>query len=443
VIRTHSGFFQRLARAALSLLALAALASCGSGGVNPPPDFTKMTILPATATVFSGTPTTFSISGGIAPYLLASDNAFVVPASGPFTGSSFVVVPNTVASDTVVNLTLRDSSTVPLTQGVAITVKPGTVSNTVTITPTSTQGGTCTPAICSGSDALVSATLVQNTLPLPGRGVRFEVVSGTFPFRFITSNPGSLTETFDTTFTTVSDASGTALARLRVSADATNQTAVLRVTDLVSGSVQYATFAIAQATGSSPGFFALPSSITFTGPRIDLCAPSTQNAQIVVFGGSPPYTVSSTSSGFSLSSTIIGASGGNVLVTPNGTCVATPGAPIVIRDSAGRTTTVLASSVVGTAAVPTLVVGPTKVTLTTCNQVATVVAAGGTGNYIGNSLSGGVIMLLTSNNLFSIQRLPGTPSPGASGIVIPMTVTDGVTSVQVDVTLTGLAAGPC
>ncbi len=444
MIRQHSGIVQRLTRAALAAFAFVAIASCGSGGVNPPPDFSTITILPAAATAFAGQPTTFVISGGVTPYVVISDNQSVIPISGATNMGTLVVVANDVSGDTVVNLTVRDSKTVPAQAVVAVTVKPATISNEVTIVPTSTQGVACAPAICSGGDALVGATLSLRGLPLTGRGVRFDVVSGAF--RFITSFPGAPVETLDTTFTTVSDATGKAFARVRVAADAANQTALLRVTDVGSGAFQYASFIVAQATGTSPGFFVTPSSVTFQGPRVDLCASGNTGigTTFFVFGGTPPYTVSNTSTAFALSTSFVGTSGGSFFVTPNGTCVATPGVPIVIRDASGRTTTVLAANIPGTATVPALVVAPTAVTLASCTSVASVTVAGGTGSYTSNTVSSGVFMFPSNQgNVFAIQRLGGTPSPGPSGTTVAMAITDGVSTQTVTVTLTGAGAGPC
>ncbi len=444
MIRQHSGIVQRLARAALAAFAFVGIASCGSGGVNPPPDFTALTILPTSATTFSGVPTTFVISGGIAPYVVVSNNQSVIPISGATNMGTLVVVANDVASDTVVNLTVRDSNTVPAQAVVGVTVQPSTVANEITIVPTSTQGAACAPAICSGGDALVGATLSLRGLPLNGRAVRFDVLSGSF--RFITSLPGTQVETLDVTFTTVSDATGKAFARLRVAADAPNQTALLRVTDVGSGVFKYANFIVAQATGSSPGFFVTPSSVTFQGPRVDLCASGSSGigTTFFVFGGAPPYTVSNTSTAFALSTTFVAASGGSFFLTPTGTCVATPGLPIIVRDASGRTTTVLAANIPGTATAPALVVAPTAVTLGSCTSVASVTVAGGTGSYSSNTVSSGVFMYPSNQgNVFSIQRLGGTPSPGPSGTIVDMAITDGISTQTVRVTLTGAGAGPC
>jgi hypothetical protein len=58
--------------------------------VNDP---TRITILPATATLFAGTPTTFTISGGTGSYIVSSSNQAVVPISGAIAGGSLVVTP--------------------------------------------------------------------------------------------------------------------------------------------------------------------------------------------------------------------------------------------------------------------------------------------------------------------------------------------------------------
>ena len=440
MIHSLSGPAQRLARAALALAAFVAVASCGSGGVSGPVpvnDPTRITILPGTATAYSGLPTTFVISGGTGSYIVSSSNQAVIPVSGAITGSTLVVVPNAVVIDTVVTLTVRDSGTTP-TQTATVTVKPGTINNEITITPTSTQGGACAPAICSGGDALVTVTLSQGGIALPGRGVRLEVVSGAF--RFITSALGAATETLDTSITVVTDEAGKARARIRVLADASNQTALQRITDLGSGAFQLTSFIIAQATGSSPGFFVTPDSVTFQGARADQCASNSVSATFFIFGGMPPYTISNTSSAFFASRDFVAASGGSFVVTPNGTCVATPGAPIVVRDASGRTTTALAANIAGTAPVPALVVAPQSVSLASCAAVATVQAAGGSGHYV--AVSGSGIVLVTSGGagIFGIQRVPNSPATLGP---VNVGITDGSSSATVTVNLTGQGAGAC
>ena len=177
-----------LARCAFAFAALAGLVSCGSGAVSPHVvDPTRILILPATATLFSGMPTTFTITGGTGAYIVSSSNQAVVPVSGTSNGN-LVIAPNPVLADTTVTLTVRDTGTnAPVTA--TLTVKPNTVNNSITITPTATQGGSCAPAVCSGGDAEVTATISQGGIPLAARGVRLEVVSGSF--RFIVNPPNT------------------------------------------------------------------------------------------------------------------------------------------------------------------------------------------------------------------------------------------------------------
>jgi hypothetical protein len=439
LIHQHSGIFQRLARMAFAAGALFALASCGSGGVSGPVpvnDPTRLTILPNTATAYSGLPTTFVISGGTGSYIISSSNQAVIPISGGISGSTLVVVPNAVVVDTVVTLTVRDSGTTPL-QSATVTVKPGTVNNEIAIVPTSTQGGSCAPAICSGGDALVSATLSLGGIPLVGRGARFDVVSG--DFRFITSAPGAAVETLATTTTVVTDETGTASARIRVTATAPNQTALLQVTDLGSQAFQRSSFVIAQATGTSPGFFATPSEITFQGRLNSQCANDSVSATVFIFGGSPPYNVSSTASAFFVSRDFVSFSGGGFTITPNGTCVPDPGALIVIRDSAGRTTSVTVKNLLGTTAPPALVVAPTTVTLSSCTGSANVSVAGGAGPIFVSSGSDNVVAS-ASGTTVTIRRADGT---GVGSGPVNVGISDGQTVANVTVNFTGEAAGVC
>ncbi len=126
-------------RAAAALAAALTLASCGGGGVsaNPSPivDSPTLTILPATADMDSGLPTTFVFSGGTGAYIIASSNQAVIPLGGGVTGRSVTVVPNPVTADTVVTLTLRDTGTAAPVSA-TVTVHPGTLNNDLTITPT-------------------------------------------------------------------------------------------------------------------------------------------------------------------------------------------------------------------------------------------------------------------------------------------------------------------
>ena len=431
-----------LARTLFCLAALAGLTACGSGAVGSiVTDPGKITILPpgtdlAPAVLYSGLPTTFSITGGTGAYIVTSSNQAVLPVSGPLSGSTLTVIPNGVTTDTTLTLTARDTgTTLPTT--ITLVVRPGTVSNTITVTPASTA---CAPAICSGGDAVVSTVISQGGIPIPGRLVRFEVVSG--DFRFITSGPGE-PETTALSVTTTTDETGTARARLRVLTTAANQTGIFQITDLSTGAFQRSTIFIAQVSPNGSFFFAVPSSVTFTGPRVDLCATGALSAQVFVFGGTPPYTVSNPSpAAMTISPTFIPASGGSFMITPSGVCF---NLAVPITDSAGRTITVDVTNQPGTAPVPTptpLQVAPTTVTLSSCTQTTGVFVVGGTGSYQAQS-NNPLVFATVSNNLVTIRRAAGTTNSVPPVTSVTVGITDGTSHATVDVTLSGAGAGPC
>ena len=348
-------------RAAAACAAALLLASCGGGGVsaNPSPivDSPTLTILPATAVVYSGLPTTFVFSGGTGAYIIASSNQAILPVIGGVTGRSVTIVPNPVTAETQVTLTLRDTgAAVPVTA--TVTVRPGTVNNDLTITPSSTQDASCSPAVCSGGDAEAKVTISQGGVPLAARGVRFQVVTGSYAF--LESPPLSRFEVpgVPTSLITTTDETGTARATLRVTALAPNQTATVRVTDMGTGAYREASFAIAQFTGNTPAFFTLPSSITFTGPY-DECAPPDRR---------PPRTSRCTAARRPTPSpaepapspsapTTVTANGGRFsielfAVPPGGKPACFEGASVGVTDATGRTIAVTVNNTPGTGTAP-------------------------------------------------------------------------------------------
>jgi hypothetical protein len=430
-----------LARFALALAALAGLTSCGSGAVSPQVvDPTRITILPATATLFSGMPTTFTISGGTGAYIVSSSNQAVVQVSGTSNGT-LIIAPNPVLADTTVTLTVRDTGTnAPVTA--TLTVKPNTVNNSITITPTATQGASCAPAVCSGGDAEVTATISQGGIPLAARGVRLEVISGSF--RFIVNPPGT-PEVLATVTDVVTDEVGKVRARIRVLADAPNQTALLQVTDLGTLAFQRASFVIAQSTGTSPGFTVAPSTITFTGATTAQCMPAGQTALIYIFGGVPPYSILNTGDSiFTTNQDVVLQSGGSFSIRTTGDCGSFP---ILVRDSAGHTASVTVENKAGTAAPSPVVVSPDAVTIffagtgpvPQCSGASSTVGGGlGPGSYfVASGSSAYLVSISAVNPTVSIRRSPGSVNPNPGGVPPSTTligVSDGQTTDFITVT---------
>lgn len=431
--------FRRLP-AALILAALTVIAAGCSGAVNPSPnvnDPLRITILPTNPVMYSGMPTTFSITGGSGSYIVVSDNQAVLPVSG-VSGHTLTVAANPVLVDTTVTLTVRDTGIIPVPVTATVTVKPGTVNNDITVTPSSTQSASCNPALCSGGDALASVTISQGGIPLAATAVQFDVISG--DFRLITTLPGVTPERLELTARVVTDQTGKAQIRLRALALAPNQTALLQVTDLASGAFQRSAFAIAQFTGSTPAFFAMPSSITFFGPSIGVCATSGA-ANVAIFGGSPPYTVVNSSNAFflqaagSIPSTsgavVVFASGGVFNVSVAGQVCVTD-APVSITDSTGRTITITLNSKEGTTVAPPgpLQVVPASVTVGTCGGSASFVATGGKGTYFASSPDSRILVTVAGSTI-TVKRNAGDPPPDPALVNLTIAVTDGTSTVSV------------
>lgn len=421
------GFAAGLGRAALVFLAAATLAACGSGAVtdpanNPTPTPTAVTVLPQTATLYSGLPTVFTITGGTAPYTLISSDQATVPLAASTSAAGFTIVPNEVSADTPVSVTVRDA--LGTQAAIALTVKPRSINNTVTVTPSASQPAACGTALCAGGDAEVAARLIQNGIPIQGRGVRFDVVSG--DLRIITSGTSS-TEILETSTTTATDSTGFARIRVRALSNASAQTALLQATDTSSGASQRVAVTIAPSSASPLN--AQPSTINFIGRDSSSCA-SNVSAEIIVFGGRPPYSISQPGT-FVISPITLPSSGSRFTVTASGQC--TSGAQIAIVDTNGATVSVTATNVVkpGLSNPPALVVAPTAVTLDTCDSAANVTLAGGLGTYYAAS-GADTLNVSVSGNAATISRRP-TPTPASSPLSVGFS--DGQTAASVAVNL--------
>jgi hypothetical protein len=409
------------------------VASCGSGGVSDPstvPVPGPISVTPSTATLYADLPTTFVVSGGNGSYIATSSDQSVLPVVQAFTSNTITVVPNQVAADSAVTLTIRDTgSAAPV--NAALTVKPRTLSNVVTITPSSSA---CGSAVCAGGDAEVSVVLTQGGFPLAGRAVRFDAVSG--DFRIITGASGT-TEILATSTTTTSDASGTAHVRVRALPDARTQTGLIDITDVSSGLTRHSIVSITPVPGSA--LSAQPGQLTFVGRDSTVCAQGPA-ADVIVSGGQPPYSISQ-SAVFAISPLVLAHSGDRFTVTALGSCA--NDVRIAVVDALGASATVTAANSLGTAITfPPLVVSPTAVTLTGCRDHAAISIAGGrgAGTYSVTSSNQAVFVQYGGSDFATISRVPSSTPPPSP---VTVTVTDGrsVQSVTVDLSLN--AAGTC
>lgn len=433
----------------LVVFAMALTGGCG-GGVSEPvpvPQPMPLSVLPGSAVMYSGLPTTFLLSGGNGSYVASSSDQLVIPISGAVDGSSLTLVPRPVQAETNVTLTIRDTgSASPVS--VSVAVRPNTVSNEISVERNPAQNDSCSPALCSGSEAEVRFSVSQGGLPLANRVIQFEAITGSFGFVGPTGVAGRVV-------TASTDASGVARARLRVDTLAPTQTALLRATDLAGGAFREASFAIAYFTGDVPAFFALPETVSFKGPFSGKCADSTApEATVAVFGGVPPYSVVNSSAAFSVTPTGAGVltrfnNTLRVRIAGTGTCES--GAPVIVTDSLGSRREVRLSNVEGTGTAPTpnIVVTPAALSLscsfsavnptppppTTVVEVySSIVVSGGSAPFYA-ATSHPRLQLSVSGRVVTVSRLRGDPSGQIYPATAAIIVSDGTRSATATATV--------
>ncbi len=331
----------RLVAGMLVVAGVLALGGCGGGGGTLNNPFTPgpatppaLSVQPSSLTVYSKTPATLTIIGGVPPYFAFSSNSAVLPVAQAVAGSTVLLVANDVALSTPVTITVQDS--IGQQTPVAVTVVPAPLlPNLVTITPNNDCPGNpqnLGGALCSGGTGTAA---VRVTAPgggaLPGRQVRFDVVQGDFAIQ--SSNPAT---PLVSTLTVVSDANGNAVVGIAIPVNAVTQIGVIRATDVTTGNQVSGQFTITQVTDGSTVLSVLPSGeTTITGPQTGICS-SNVRVNYYIFGGTPPYTVKSPLiDAVFLSGVPVLVNGGGFTAITNGFCFT--GLRFAITDATGRT----------------------------------------------------------------------------------------------------------
>jgi hypothetical protein len=425
-------------RALSGLLAAAAvltLTACGGGSGAPNNPYvdgvlTKaLTLLPtgtaaAPVNLYADVPTVLTISGGKPPYSAASTNSAIVPTAATVSGSTIVLVANSVSADTPVTITVRDANGSVATS--ALVVHPSTLISGVTVTPNLADCGS--NAVCSGQNAVASVQ-VQNPTggPLAGRAIRFDVVAG--PFGIVSTAPGSPVVS---SFTTTSDALGKASVIIKANVNAPTQQAQLRATDLTGGQQVTANFLIQQVTDGAKILSVVPPTVTITGPDKNSCS-SGARVDYLIYGGTPPYRITPTfPNASSLVNSTVNASGGFFEVVTNGTCSAGDGLLYSIVDATGLQITAHLVNSLGTGdpvTTPEQLVAkppaPNPLPATCSNSSATFVITGGVPKY-------SVVLTSLASTMTGIPTI--TPQTGI-GLNDPVTVSgltgSGVTTLTV------------
>jgi hypothetical protein len=407
-------------RPALTLAATAAtlaLTACGGGSGAPnnpyeplPPTPGPLVVVPAEAVAYAGTPLILSITGGVPPYQAFSANPAVLPVPTNVTGNTLTLMANNVDTAQSANVTIRDSA--GALAGSEIVVRPSVLlPASITIV---SNGAPCPGGdVCSGQTGSATVRVTgSGGVPLAGRQVRFDVVQGQYALQ--TTNPGS---PLASTQTVVSDANGEARVIIAVPANTPTQIALLRATELSTGSQVTGQFVIAQVTSGEGVLSVAPSgTTTITGPAPNVCSAGVR-VSYYVFGGTPPYRVVTN---FPDAVTLVGSpvpvNGGGFDVITNGTCFT--GLTFAVTDATGRTLTTglpIVENVPGTGTPPT-------------QPVALQVIASGTGSAATPVACAGTTFPITI-----IGKPPFSATSSRAGVILnpnPVTVTPGQLNVS-------------
>jgi hypothetical protein len=289
-----------------------------------------------------------------------------------------VLIPGEVTADTPVVITVQDA--IGQTATSSVTVRPAPLFNTLTVVPSRTVCGT--NAVCSGDTATATVTVTGIAgAGIPNRQVKFDVVLGAFGIQ--SGNPA---QPLVSSLTVVSDANGTARVVLQSGVNVPTQPAQIRATDLTTGNAVTASFTIVQQTDGAAILSVIPPTATITGTFVNQCS-SGFRIDYFIYGGTPPYSVSSTfPTAVGIVNSTVLFSGGAFEAVTNGTCVN----PLVftIVDATGRQTTAQLINAPGTMVIPpptpptALKIAPATVAATcAAGQDFVFVVTGGTPNY--------------------------------------------------------------
>jgi hypothetical protein len=413
---------------AAAFLALATLLAACSGSVGPSPnvvDPTTISVQPSSLVIYPGVPATLLITGGTGSYVVASNNQSTVPIASAGVGHQLTVIANPVNAETVVTLSIRDTGTTPPVSA-ALTVRPGTIANSVTVTPVGTDCNTTTTPpvvfLCAGGEALVTTTLAQGGVILPARAARLDVVSG--DVRFIVTPPGATGESLATTTTAVSDQNGIIRVRVRALPGAPPQNALIQITDPETLAFQRVVVPITQAPGpGGQSFFAIPTSTTYSGPFVGQCA-TNPSSDVVVFGGTPPYNIVSGSGSLVVSPSVVSASGSSFRVTAISGAQCFTNVPVTITDASGRTISVTFTNQEGTAAQTPVTIAPPTFGLS-CGGSVSFSIGGGTPPFSASSSHPRVTVSVSGRTVTATRQATDGAGAGASPTSGGVAVTDG------------------
>lgn len=433
------------AKRALALIALGAsallVASCGGGGVSGSTGLSQgaLQLLPGTGDLYAGVPFNFTIAGGRAPYFVTTDQQTLIP--GPFTvnGNNFTVVPNNpgvvdvgqdpnqVPSRTI-NITVRDNAGTQISQSYSILQNflTGYGFTVVSLSTCGVTGAEVSVAACAGFESRIDFRPTSAGVLRARRQIRFSINYG--PFAYIQDD----NQTLAATYTLTTDDLGRGTARLFAAANAFTQYASMRATDVATGA--YVDFTFVLLSAPLGPLTAIPAALpTVTGGDTSSCGNG--SSSIVVTGGAPPYTATSTAPlSVLVSPATVATSGGTFNVIYGGGLPPNCGSgQVVITDSLGQVITVSAASAPGTGApVQPLSASPNPLCVAPLTGSGTILVSGGNPNKVVNTSNPAVAPIAPTSGTGNFNVSVG----GGAGLMAgtaTVTISDGASTRTVTV----------
>jgi hypothetical protein len=417
------------------------LTSCGGGGATSSPNNVgSLQLLPGTASIYAGVPVTLNIVGGRAPYLVTSSEPTLVQLNFTTSSNSFTFIaqnpgvvdvgldPDEVPRRTV-NIEVRDSNGASVSNAYNVLQNffTGYRESYASTCGTGSGGGTA-PQACSGTDTIISLIPVSNGSLYGDREFQFDKVRG--DFQFVVENP-AVTPQLVNQIRVRTDQTGKAIVRMRVANNAPTQLATYKITDIATGVTTDAVVLIVQQPVVDT-ISLVPDTLSFTGSLSTRCGFG--SSDVIVFGGTPPYSLTTTS-GLSVTPTTVDTAGGSFSVTVPNTLPPCPSnASVIVADSRGAIGTLTVEILAGTGTPAALTVSPTSVSSLACGTSVPITTLSGVGTVSATS-SHPRITAVSSGTAVTLTRLTGdgaTLYPTSATI----TLTDGATIVSVTVTAT-------
>lgn len=415
------------------------LSSCGGGGAASTAEGGVLTVQPNPGTAYAGIPFRLSVIGGRAPYFLGSSEPSIFPVPATTNDNFMDILPGQPGViDTglqagevprravVVNARdsngLISSATLSVLQNFLIGYG---VSYSSTCPAAAAAAGATAAATqaCPGNETVIRMAPTFNGQLRGNALMRFERIRGDFTFFQCGTNPtlgvNSITQNTDHT--------GLAQVCIYVPQNAPTQFAAYRIIDVATGVYADQIFQIVASVIGAPTLTAIPNTVTLTGTN-GRCG--TGSSDFLVFGGSPPYSATSTNPQVIVAPASSASNPGRFSVTVVNNAPPCPtGAVVNIIDSVGARGTVTVTSVQGAAA-PAIQVAPAAFTLN-CQQSGTAVVVGG-GGPLSAFASGGGVSASVSGNQVVITRTGGPVGAGTQQTTVNITDGASIATITVD-----------